>query len=331
MGNAESFTPQLLQITDEIKEVLSEFSEIYAAVLLGSCSRGEETYFISEDGKKTLLSDVEISLIIEKNCNIETVNKRLSELNCKLQKKIDLPIFELSWGFVKKNRLPTMDRRFIVFETYAAGKLLYGNEGVFSLFPKFSVKNLNYSELNSIINHRLAHVLYNWQKLDEKKKKYCLARNTLDITTVVLPYMGYLIPTYHKRNVIFTQLNLEQYFGEGINERLKLYLDMKMDYLHQAYDLLELVDMKNTFISDMKALYAFVQHHRNGYAFCNDKRRIISSLMRMDIKRVCWEFHRADYEESAFNYMIGIIDNIEYSSDVVDEIKNRMLKIYGCL
>ena len=58
-----------------------------------------------------------------------------------------------------------LDKRFIFFEARESACTIYGNKSAIELFPVINIKNLNFCELNTVIIHRLYHVLRNRLKM----------------------------------------------------------------------------------------------------------------------------------------------------------------------
>ena len=266
-------------ISHQVFNVLNGVGNVYAAILLGSCSRGEESYFVTEDGERQLLSDYEMIVVTKENRIPQQAEAGLRELRYNLRSRSKSPFFDLEWNYYWKRKLPFMDKRFINFEMKTAGKLICGDPKVFDLLPGITVENLNFAELDSIVNHRLYHVLKGFWGIDEHQKKYLIARNTLDITSVVLPFEGKLICSYEKRIEALPEKLCKGVFGDNIIERLNDYLEMKKDSLSAAYEKYCVDEMLELFLRDMYALYEYQKSNQMGKAFCQNKRLMLKGIL----------------------------------------------------
>lgn len=312
-------------ITASIRETLVIHPEVYAAILMGSCSRGEESYYLDETGVWQLLSDYEFTVVTNKNSIPESVNKDLSELNQKLKEEIVSPFFNLEWNFVWKKKLPLMDKRFINFEMSEAKYLICGDEGVFSLLPKISVCNLNFAELNSVVNHRLYHVLRDFSRISEHQQKYMIARNTLDILSVVLPYEGKLICSYQKRLEQFPTALAGTAFSDDILVRLKNSLEMKRNYSSSLYKEASVDDMLYTFVKDMQNLHDYQKTKQKGKAFSVDRRRLLKAVMKLQRKEIKKVLERPDDEEKLYQEMVNSLKNKTF---MTCDFSDRVMELY---
>ena len=133
------------EITKSVSAVFVGVPDVFAVVLMGSCSRGEETWRSAEDGNRELMSDYEFTIFL-KNMNPQTISlldNSLTELNLHLKMSTNSPFFSLEWNYFHAKRVPFIDKRFINFEMKAAKYLIYGNDAIFKLMPSISVKNIN--------------------------------------------------------------------------------------------------------------------------------------------------------------------------------------------
>ena len=315
-------------MSHQVSDVLNGVSGIYAVILLGSCSRGEESYFIAEDGERQLLSDYELMVVTEKNEIPRQAEAGLRKLRADLRSRLKSPFFDLEWNYYGKHKLPFMDKRFIHFEMKTAGKLICGNPRVFDLMPKITVKNLNFAELDSIVNHRLYHVLKSFGGIEEHQKKYLIARNTLDVTSVVLPFEGKLICSYEKRIAAFPESLCNGVFGDNMKERLNDYLAMKKDYLSAAYEKYGAAEMLEVFLRDMSALYEYQKTKQMGKAFCQNRRARLKGVLSLNRKRVSEANRRPDAEDALFHEMYALIRNKDFSRNKIDAVSEKVFSLY---
>lgn len=312
-------------ITARIRETLVIHPEVYAAILMGSCSRGEESYYLDDACRWQLLSDYEFTVVTNTNSISEAVNKDLTELNQKLKREIVSPFFNLEWNFVWKKKLPLMDKRFINFEMSEAKYLICGDEGVFSLLPQINVHNLNFAELNSVVNHRLYHVLRDFSRIPEHQQKYLIARNTLDILSVVLPYEGKLICSYQKRLGQFPTALAGVAFSDDILVRMNKSLEMKRNYSSPLYNEVSVEELLNTFVSDMQNLHDYQKVKQKGRAFAVDKRRLIKAVLKLQGKQIRLVLHRPEEEEKLFQDMMRSLRDRDF---MTCDFSDRIMELY---
>lgn len=312
-------------ITAHVRAVLEGYQEVYAAILMGSCSRGEESYYLDAEGQWQLLSDYEFTVITNSNMIPEALDEKLKDLNSFLKKKVKSPFFNLEWNYVWKKKLPMMDKRFINFEMAEARCMICGDETVFSLFPKIDVGNLNFAELNSVVNHRLYHVLRDFTQIPEHQQKYLIARNTLDILSVVLPYEGMLICSYQKRLEHFPKALIGTKFSADILNRLRNCLEMKKNYSSVLYEKLAVEEMLDTFIEDMRALHEFQKEKQNGTAFSVDRRRLVKAVLKLRKTEIRQVLARPDEEEKLYQDMMCSLENRDF---IPGNYPQRMIALY---
>lgn len=317
------------QISERVRETLAGCPEVVAALLMGSCSRGEETYFINGRGEQELLSDYEMLIIVHDKMDTKVSDNKLKLLARELKGQSSSPCFELEWSYKTEHQMKKLDKRFIFFEARESACTIYGNKSATELFPVINIKNLNFCELNTVIIHRLYHVLRDCLNTDEHYQQYLIARNTLDIPTAVLPLCGILQSSYEKRNATFGEYALQYGFPKGLVVRLTDYLQMKKDYNAEQYKDYSLEFMKKQFVADMKMLYEFQKEYQNGHAFRKNRRLLISAIYRRSagLFRMCLLWEKEN--ESLYHKMIRMIEENNISYVELNELQEEMIGIYN--
>ena len=317
------------QISEKVRETLDGCPEVVAALLMGSCSRGEETYFINGRGERELLSDYEMLIIVHDKVDTKVSDDKLKVLARELKKQSSSPCFELEWSYKTEHQMKKLDKRFIFFEARESACTIYGNKTTIELFPVINIKNLNFCELNTVIIHRLYHVLRDQSNTDEHYQQYLIARNTLDIPTAVLPLCGILQSSYGKRNKSFGEYALQYGFPKELVTRLTDYLQMKKDYNADKYKKYSLEFMKKQFIADMKILYEFQKRQQHNHAFRGNRRLLISAVYRRNIKTLrkclCWE----ELNESLYQKMIRMLEKDNISSTELRKLQDEMFEMFN--
>lgn len=304
------------EITKLVSAVFVDVPDVFAVVLMGSCSRGEETWRTTEDGNKELMSDYEFTIFLNNMIprTISLLNNRLTMLNSRLKLTTSSPFFRLEWNYFHVKKVPFIDKRFINFEMKTANYLIYGNSTIFKLLPNISIKNINYSELMSIINHRLYHVLKDVHLSDEHEKKYLIARNTLDIPSIVLPLEGDLVCSYKKRISTFIDKKYDTIFENDLGSRLSSYYLMKTDYSSELYCEVAVNEMLNLFIKDMMKLHDYMCRKHHGKPFIVDKRRLLKACLKCNIRQIAYIINRPNEEEALYQYMLAKLQSCQVTN-----------------
>lgn len=317
------------QISEKVRETLAGCPEVVAALLMGSCSRGEETYFINGRGERELLSDYEMLIIVHDKMDTKVSDDKLRLLASELKGQSSSPCFELEWSYKTEHQIKKLDKRFIFFEARESACTIYGNKSAIELFPVINIKNLNFCELNTVIIHRLYHVLRDCLNTDEHYQQYLIARNTLDIPTAVLPLCGILQSSYGRRNKSFSEYALQYGFSEEFMVRLTDYLQMKKDYNADQYKEYSLEFMKKQFVADMKMLYEFQKRQQHNHAFRKNKRLFISAVYRRNIEMLkislCWE----KVNESLYQRMIQMLEKDDVSGIELRKLQDEMFRLFN--
>lgn len=317
------------QISEKVKLALSGCREVIAALLMGSCSRGEETYFLNKSGEKELLSDYEMLIIVKDNYSNDESNRKLQALADELKSHSTSPCFELEWSYKTVREMKKLDKRFIFFEAKASSYVICGDNDVMNLFPNINIKNLNYCELNTVLIHRLYHVVRDYLIPDEHYQKYLIARNTLDIPTAILPLLGVLQSSYKNRNNVFKKYIFDCDASEELISRLDDYLQMKKDYDAKQYERYTIGEMRTYFIEDIKFLYQFQKKVQKGHTFRNNYRLLLSGIYRHNFGLIRMSIYWERLNETLYNRMLNMLEVGDITEEKLKTLENDMYKIYG--
>lgn len=317
------------EISRRVAELCVTDPNVLAVFLMGSCARGEETYFLNENGDKEMMSDYEMLIIINSYFDTGTISDRLSELRNELINERHSESFDLEWMFKSVIEIKRLDKRFIFFETKYYGKLVYGDIKLLDLFPEINIQNLNFSELNTVIIHRLYHVIRSMNSDDEHFKKYLIARNSLDFSTALLPLTGVLTPSYEKRTAELEKIAETNKLPDGLVKRQCDYLIMKKDYNAEQYNAYTYDQMLHDFYEDFILLKDLQQKYQNGVLFRTNKRNMISALYRLDIKKMimCLEWRKR--LTSLCDEMFDMIRREKICEPEINSLKTRMKELFN--
>lgn len=215
--------PALEAQVDRYFARLSEYNDTYcdgklSVLLLGSLSRGEGTWQSTETGTR-LLSDIEYFTVYPDGF---TDFDAFTDFSTEVQREIfadqDSSLFHIDNTFVRRESLPRMERKLLTYDAARMGKTVVGEDCV-SLLPAITVENINLCDIRDILTHRVFSVLYYGLPMkregDAEGYRYSLAKNSLDLMTVLLVSHGLLESGFVRR--------LELVKALPVDERLKAY------------------------------------------------------------------------------------------------------------
>lgn len=198
-----------------------------SVVLLGSLSRGEGSW-INESGRDILVSDIEFFTIYPEEIS---ALKEYDEFITSYAKEVfgenASSLFHADNSYVPKSKLKSMEKKLLTYDAVHFGKCVVG-EDVMPLFPKIDIHNINLYDIRDILTHRVFSVLYYGLPLKEQGKepeyRYCLAKNSLDLMTVLLVENGILESGFINRCNKIKELSIDgkikEYFGYCLSLKL---------------------------------------------------------------------------------------------------------------
>ena len=205
----------------------THFGGKLSVVLLGSLSRGEGTW-INESGRDILVSDIEFFTVYpEEAGSFEEYDKFITSYAKEVFGENASSLFHADNSYVLKSRLKSMEKKLLTYDAVHFGKCVVG-EDVMPLFPKIDIHNINLYDIRYILTHRVFAVLYYGFPLkeqgDEAEYCYCLAKNSLDLMTVLLVENGILesgfINRYSKIKELSIDGKIKDYFGYCLSLKL---------------------------------------------------------------------------------------------------------------
>jgi len=264
---ATSYPPAVTAHWQAITAVLASAEPQGTAVLLlGSAARGELVY-AQVDERCEVFSDYEL-LVVTRRRLPASRRQRIAAQLVALHREFAQrnPLFHIDVIFRERQRLRTLPRIIFTYELKANAQVLHGKD-VRSLLPEVTLANLDRRNANEILVKRLWAILLHTPRrslrgpltrLEEMTWGYVLCRNALDLTTVLLPHCGVLLPSYRSRveylREHYGQLGLASRFGGGFPAFLTACLEERqslsfseplprryartVDYLKTACDLL---------------------------------------------------------------------------------------------
>ncbi len=205
----------------------TKFNGELSVVLLGSLSRGEATWIESSEGF-SMISDIEFFTVFPKGFNgfAEFTNfiEATAEEIFKDQKST---LFHIDNTFLCRNALPGMERKLITYDAKCMGKVVVGPD-VINELPEISLENINLWDIKDVLTHRVFSVLYYGFPLKTAGKleeyRYSIAKNSLDLMTVLLVCHGKLASGFINRLEIVKTLPI----SEEIKDYFSYCLSIKL-------------------------------------------------------------------------------------------------------
>ncbi|MBQ7319660.1 MAG: hypothetical protein IJW97_05770, partial [Clostridia bacterium] len=167
----------------------TRFDGALSVLLLGSLSKGEGTLLQTKDGAR-LLSDIELLVVTpdgfdQRAAFTAALHETTAATLGTLVPKGCCP----DHSFVARRALPRLEKKLLIYDAARYGVPVSG-EDVRALLPRVTVHNINRRDVRDIVAHRLYAVLQS-RALPAApdtpdRYRYALAKNTLDLYTVLL-------------------------------------------------------------------------------------------------------------------------------------------------
>jgi hypothetical protein len=221
-------------------------------LLLGSAARGELSWRLT-NGTLEFFSDLEF-LAVSASAPTSVQRRIVSDIAASWERRIanPNPLFHIDIITRKRSRLQTLPPIIFTYELKQNGRVLSGKD-VREEVRAVSLDNLDFRNTNEILYKRLWAILLHLPKrfvlgkMSEGERVvagYVLCRNALDITTVLLPHEGVLLPTYQQRVEYiagnFGRLKLLQDFGADFPVFLRSCLQRRKDLDFASADISQL-------------------------------------------------------------------------------------------
>ena len=227
------------------------FGGALSLILLGSLSRGEATW--TSDGGLRLLSDIEYFTVYPQGFNAFGEFEKFSQEAAKaVFGEGNSALFHIDNTFVLQDNLPKMERKLLTYDAKQIGKTVVGQDRVQCL-PDIDAENINFCDIKDILTHRAFSMLYYGLPFKRSGQiteyRYCLAKNSLDLMTVMLLSNGLLASGFINRLKLVCDLPIQKrikdYFSFCLS--VKLSTDCEFDF--------SIEEMEEIFISLLKDLY----------------------------------------------------------------------------
>lgn len=211
----------------------TQFQEALSILLLGSLSRGEATW-TNIDGRITLLSDIEFFTIYPHGFNqFEVFNKAIEEAACMVSEETGSSLFHVDNSWIPKNDIGRIERKLLTFDAQEKGIVVFG-EDVKKLLPRIDLNNINLEDISDILTHRVFSILYYGSNMPHNEKsieyRYLLAKNSLDLMTVMLAKNGILVSGFIEKAEAVNELSIKEEEKNFFNYCLSVKLGTKVKH-----------------------------------------------------------------------------------------------------
>lgn len=204
------------------------YQDSLSIVLLGSLSRNEASWELSESGKPQMLSDIEFFTAYDDGfSDFREFTSHIEKAKSEAFGSESLNLFHIDNTFIRKSRLGHLERKLLIYDASVFGKCVVGSD-VSACFPEITIHNINMHDIRDVIAHRIFSVLYYGRPLKENglegEYRYSVAKNSLDLMTVILASKGYLESGFARRLNLLDSLspdgNLNKYFHYCLSVKL---------------------------------------------------------------------------------------------------------------
>ena len=205
-----------------------------SVLLLGSLSRGEGTWQVTDAGVR-MLSDIEYFTVYPDGFSgLAEFADFAKEAQREVFADQDSTLFHIDNTFVCRESLHRMERKLLTYDAAKMGKTVVGEDCV-PLLPTITVENINLCDIRDILTHRVFSVLYYGLPMkragDVEGYRYSLAKNTLDLMTVLLVSRGLLESGFVRRLELIKTLPIDEqikkYFAYCLSVKLSMECEEK--------------------------------------------------------------------------------------------------------
>lgn len=238
--------PVLEQQVNRFFSILSEanarkYGGNLSILLLGSMSRGEATWQKNAKGKIQLLSDIEFFTVFPDSFSeFSSFTADIRNASEEAFGSDHLNLFHVDNTYVRRSSLPKMERKLLTYDATVFGRCVVG-EDVVTLLPQITIDNINWCDIWDILTHRVFSVLYYGFPLKrqdmENEYRYSIAKNSLDLMTVILVSKGYLESGFARRLKLLQSLDISKEWLDYFDCCLNIKQGITSDCLYSTTEM----------------------------------------------------------------------------------------------
>lgn len=314
----EEKVDQFFQYIEDIN--MREFDGKISILLLGSFSRGEASWKVI-DGIDTLVSDIEFMTIVPPSfsqfARLEKIFIDAKEIMFPDQKS---SLFHIDPGIGKGTTLSSLERKLITYDANVFARTVVGPD-LKSTLPNVTYDNINMNDIWEVMIHRIFSILYWGRPLKKDGKleeyRYNLAKNSLDLMTVLLVNHHQLVSGFANRLNAINKLNIDNLYKSYFEYCLSVKLSTECSHI---FTIREMEELFIKILIDQRDSFSF---HLNNFA-CNIPfifRRYLGMIKRMFISK-----HIPCTQKSLLQKMIKLYME---DKDITEEILNDNFVLNG--
>lgn len=289
-----------------------------SVILLGSLSRGEATWIETESGP-LMVSDIEYFTVYPEDFDdFEGFRAHEAKVAKEVFGEDRSSLFHIDNSMVCKSALPALERKLLTYDAKCLGKTVVGKDYL-SLIPEINLKNINLWDIRDILTHRVFSALYYGFPLkdegNETEYRYNIAKNSLDLMTVMLVCHGILESGFVRRLEVIKTLDIDEKIKNYFEFCLSIKLSSECEH---SYTTSEMENMFITLVKELKKQFRLPISN----LFVNFKavlRRALGICKRALIYK----------KMPSFNHLDSLIASFEEGKKLTDSQKKTNLVING--
>lgn len=240
-----------------------EFNGEISILLLGSMSRGEATWK-KINGQDIIVSDIEVFTLLPIGFSkLDRLYQVFNDAKVKCFPDQNSSLFHIDYCVSCNGYdMSTMERKLITFDANAFAYTVVGKDYKYTM-PSVNYSNINMLDIWEVLIHRIFSVLYWGKPLKESGKleeyRYNIAKNSLDLMTVLLVNHGQLISGFANRLEAIKRLNIDNEIKKYLEYCLSIKLSIECEYFYS------IDEMEKLFIRLMEEQASNFKFHYENY------------------------------------------------------------------
>ena len=233
-------------------EAEKRYPGMISVMLLGSMSRGEATWAINGE-EPYLLSDIEFFTVYSDEFgDFAGFDAILAGAAKTVFGTEQSSLFHIDNTYISRSGMPHMEKKLLTFDAQVYGRCVVGKD-VKNLLPNVTLENINLRDIKDIMSHRVFSVVYYGFPLKEagntEEYRYCLAKNSLDLMTVLLIQRGKLVSGFGNRLRVLNE--------SDISDEYKKYFEYCLSVKNNSIEaeLFSIDEMERIFLEISMHLY----------------------------------------------------------------------------
>ncbi len=268
----QKYPPNVLNILEDCILLFKKLG-VESAILFGSTAKGEFSYFKYNENY-FCLSDLEFLLVSRNKPSKNLIRQLRTDIDLLKQKYKDLyasPFFHIDFSWISERRFQSLPGNIRHYELIKKGLILFQNYDLMAKAPKIDITNINLSEVRDLIIERLWQLLLylpskpNATRLTKISAVYCLNRNFVELSTILLPFEQVLLPTYQERVAFiksnYDKLGFKTFMSDGFVDRLQFSLEGKINSKEEIIG--DLVEYYVNLLKDFQNAWLYI-HNKIG-------------------------------------------------------------------